>query len=156
MGSSTRRMKMTKRRARIVPLIKPMPAARPMPAQTQRPAAVVRPFTSFRPVTMMVPTPRNPMPLMTWAPIRARSVLEEGKVRKMNSFTIMDKAAPIQTRAWVLIPAPLFLYSLSMPIITPASVARNRRAAMPPMVQDWQNSINASMIALLSYIPMIP
>ena len=48
--------------------------ARPMQAEAHRPAAVVRPFTSWRPVTMMVPAPRKPMPLMTWAPKRATSV----------------------------------------------------------------------------------
>ena len=48
--------------------------ARPMQAEAHRPAAVVRPFTSCFPVTMMVPAPRKPMPLITWAPKRDTSV----------------------------------------------------------------------------------
>ena len=45
----------------------------PAQALVQRPAAVVRPLIWLRLVTMIVPAPRKPMPLMTWAPKRAGS-----------------------------------------------------------------------------------
>ena len=45
-----------------------------MQAEAHRPAAVVRPFTFCWPVTKMVPAPKKPMPLMTWAPKRLTSV----------------------------------------------------------------------------------
>jgi len=39
--------------------------ASPIHAQAQRPAAVVRPLTSLRPTTIIVPAPKNPIPLIT-------------------------------------------------------------------------------------------
>ena len=74
-SSSWRRVKITK--MATLPMIdtayKPIPRARPTQALAQRPAAVVKPLIWFRAVTMMVPAPRKPMPLTTWAPMRTGS-----------------------------------------------------------------------------------
>ena len=45
----------------------------PTQAQVQRPAAVVNPLIPYFSVTKMVPTPKKPTPLMTWAPSLAES-----------------------------------------------------------------------------------
>lgn len=45
----------------------PKPTASPTPALAQSPAAVVSPTTRLLMVTIIVPTPRKPMPLITWA-----------------------------------------------------------------------------------------
>ena len=138
-------------RAKTVPSAKPIPADKPIPAQAHNPAAVVRPFTSFRPVIMIVPTPRNPIPLMTCAPIRVISVLEPGNSRKTYSLTIMDIAAPRQTNACVFIPAPLFLYPLSNPIITPTAVANNKRKNIPATLHSLIKLIIDSNINTFPY-----
>jgi hypothetical protein len=46
----------------------------PMHAAVQRPAAVVNPLIWCLPVIMIVPAPRNPIPLITCAPRRVKSV----------------------------------------------------------------------------------
>ena len=50
----------------------PLPAARPIAETIHRLAAVVRPRI-VKPSCRMVPAPRKPMPLTTWAAIRAES-----------------------------------------------------------------------------------
>ena len=81
--------------------------ASPMQAVAHSPAAVVSPFTSRCSVMRMVPVPKKPMPLITWAPKRVTSLglptasrEPASRVWSMASSywpRIMDSAAPMHT-----------------------------------------------------------
>ena len=63
----------------------------------------------------------------------------------------MDIAAPRQTNACVFIPAPLFLYPLSNPIITPTAVANNKRKNIPATLHSLIKLIIGSNININTF-----
>ena len=136
----------------MAPSANPMPMARPTQAQVHRPAAVVNPRIWFFPVTRIVPTPRNPIPLITWAPSRAMSSLES-KVCVIYSLVIMTKAEPRQTRTWVLTPAPRRLSPRSIPTAIPTIIARTSRRKIAREFQSDAASIRPRQKLIIVRLP---
>ena len=91
-------------------------------------AAVVRPLM-LGPSRMMVPAPRKPRPVMTWALRRAGSgVAPKGRYcQKISWLVVITAQAPRATSIWVRIPAGRWVYSRSVPMTAPTSMARSIR-----------------------------
>ena len=96
----------------------PIPTARPTHAHAHKLAAVVSPLT-WCPDTMMVPTPRNPTPLITCDAIRERSDFP-GKYTSIYCAVNITSVAPRHTIVFVFVPAPRFFNPLSRPITHPS------------------------------------
>ena len=90
----------------------------------QRPAAVVSPLTVYCLVTIIVPAPMKPSPETTCAPsLDISAGTFASRYRYIPVMAAMLAASA--TRIWVLNPADLFLYDLSIPMIPPQSAAKN-------------------------------
>ena len=103
----------------------PAPTASPAPATPQRHAAVVRPRIDV-PCLRIAPAPRKPIPLTTCAAILAGSPRSAAIWAILIEVIIMS-ADPMQTTAWVRIPAGWPLRSRSNPMTVPRASAPARR-----------------------------
>ena len=88
-------------------------------------------------------SPRNPTPLITCAPSRARSAFWS-KFIDIYSLVSITKADPRHTNACVLIPAPRRFNPRSIPITVPVRIASARR----PQIATLFHSAIASIKAL--------
>ena len=75
----------------------------------------------------MVPTPKKPIPEITWADIRTGSVTSPMVFHTNNPIKAVMQA-PTHTNIWVRNPAGRLLFSLSMPINPPSNIAKRIRA----------------------------
>src|SRR5215471_3134699 len=91
----------------------PDPSAIPTPATTQMVAAVVRPKTNPCECSTK-PAPRNPIPVMIWAPMRVSPKAFE---------MLMNSVEPTQIRMFVRSPAGLSRIWRSIPMIPPSMTA---------------------------------
>jgi hypothetical protein len=98
-------------------------------ATAQRLAAVVNPRITSR-LKMIVPAPKNPIPLTTWAAIREGSRIT---FRSLNTSanpkaeTSMNNVAPTHTSMWAPNPAAQSNRSRSKPMTLPSNADRNSR-----------------------------
>ena len=130
----------------------------PRQATFHRLAAVVRPDTFFC-AMKMVPAPRKPMPLITWADMRPRLRLSSSpwlaavtlaRTRELSSRAMVE--APRHTSTWVRMPAGRFLYSRSSPMTNPMSSENITRMSSSVSVKSlyFKKSIKF-MDVILSY-----
>jgi hypothetical protein len=136
-----------------------MPATRPRQPAFQSEAAVVSPAIFFC-AMKMVPAPRKPIPLITWALMRPsvtvtpllacarfRASASSARYRSMTAMS----AAPTQTNTCVRMPAGLFFRSRSTPITQPIAVANSslspashHSTRTPPRYASQARSLSAS------------
>lgn len=113
----------------------PKPTASPTPALAQSPAAVVSPTTRLLMVTIIVPTPRKPMPLITWAGAHTGDVdIGAWELIKGEFIDNHGQRGAHTDQGMGLNPCLLIFASLSRPMIAPASVAIMRRAITEGML----------------------
>ena len=115
---------MTNTLATKVSMYMPVAAKHPIAALHQTVAAEVSPCTLL-PSLKIIPAPKNPTPVTTWAVIRLTSTPLALSAIEMDNNT--NTAAPMATNIFVRKPAVLWCHCRSKPMVNPAKRAVPKR-----------------------------